>query len=138
MRGLSRLLVLSCALAALGCAPEIGGRASFPVVSRKSLQGFERVATVDEMRCTHFVFIFAAWGDDPNHEALISDILSTHKGDAIADADLTFFSIPALLYNQQCARVQGTVVRRARGDAPPPPAPAPAQPVLPAQPAGVQ
>ncbi len=110
-----------------GCAPEIGGRASFPVLAKGSLSGFERVAEVDEKRCTHVVLFFFGWGDDSNHEALVTDLLEQHKGDAIENAELTFFSIPALVYNQSCARVRGTVVRRAGGGAAPvasPPAPA--------------
>jgi hypothetical protein len=118
-----------------GCAPEVGGRASFPVLSRSPLPAYsERVATIDEKRCTHVVLFFVAWGDDANHEALISDILTEHKGDAITDAELTYFSIPALFYYQNCARVRGTVVRRAGGAAPTAPSGPP--PVIPAAPPG--
>jgi len=107
----------SCALALLlgasACAPGMGGRASFPVVSRAKIpSGFEKVAEVDEERCSHVVLFFWAWGDDENHEALVTDILEANKGDAIVDAELTFTYIPAILYNQSCARVKGTVVRR--------------------------
>ncbi|HVH46301.1 MAG TPA: hypothetical protein VM925_28365 [Labilithrix sp.] len=113
-------LLLGSAFASFGCAPEIGGRASFPVLSKATLPNYwEPVATVDEKRCTHVVLFFWGWGEDSNHEALVTDILSKHKGDAIADAELTFFSIPALVYHQNCARVTGTVVRRtAAGTAP--------------------
>ena len=106
-------LLVSGALAISGCAPEIGGRASFPVLSRTTLPNYyEPITTVDEKRCTHVVLFLVGWGQDANHEALVTDILAKHKGDAIADAELTFFSIPALFYNQSCARVTGTVVRR--------------------------
>jgi len=121
-------------LMASGCAPEIGGRASFPILSRQPLPGYtERVATVDEKRCTHVVLFFVAWGDDPSHEALITDVLKQHNGDAITDAELTFFAIPAFFYNQSCARVRGTVVRRAGGAAPPANGPPPVVPLAPAQ-----
>jgi len=104
----------------LGCAPGIGGRASFPVVSKAKIpDGFEKVAQVDESRCTHVVLFFWAWGEDANHEALVTDILEKYKGDAIAEAELTFFYIPAILYNQSCAEVKGTVVRRSSSGAPP-------------------
>jgi hypothetical protein len=110
----------------LGCAPGIGGRASFPVVSKAKIpDGFERVAQVDEKRCTHVVLFFWAWGEDSNHEALVTDLLEKYKGDAIADAELTFFYIPAILYHQSCAEVKGTVVRRSSSSAPPSSAPAP-------------
>jgi hypothetical protein len=106
-------LVLGSALSSIGCAPEIGGRASFPVLSRATLPNYyEPVTTIDEKRCTHVILFLVAWGEDPNHEALVSDLLSQYKGDAIADAELTFFSIPALVYTQSCARVRGTIVRR--------------------------
>jgi hypothetical protein len=108
-------VVLSCALLGGGCAPSLGGDASFPIVSRTTLPGYyEPITTVDEKRCTHAVPL-VAWGDDANHEALVTDILSQHKGDAIIDAKLTFFQVPALVYHQYCARVTGTVVRRSEG-----------------------
>jgi hypothetical protein len=107
-------------LGGIGCAPGLGGRASFPVVSRANApNGFEKVAPVDEMRCSYNVLLFWSWGDDANHEALVTDILEKHQGDAIADAELTFFYIPAVLYNQSCATVKGTVVRRPRASTPP-------------------
>jgi hypothetical protein len=124
-------LGVACALGNMGCAPAIGGSASFPVLSRTTLPNyFEPVATVDEKRCSHVVLFLFAWGDESNHEALVTDILTKHKGDAIADAELTFFSIPAIVYHQQCARVQGTVVRRTGAASPPagrPPSVAPAK-----------
>ena len=114
-------------LATSGCAPEIGGRASFPVLSRTTLPSYyEPITTVDEKRCSHVLLFFFGWGEDSNHEALVTDILAKHKGDAIIDADLTFFAIPALVYNQNCARVSGTVVRRTGAAAPATPASAPA------------
>lgn len=104
----------------------MGGRASFPVVSKAKIpNGFEKVAEVDEERCSHSVLLFWAWGDDENHEALVTDILEAHHGDAIVDAELTFTFIPAILYNQSCARVKGTVVRRSSGSTPSPAAPEP-------------
>src|SRR5690242_20011686 len=100
------LTLCGAALLSTGCAPEIGGRASFPILSQGTLPpSFEPVTKVDEKRCGHVVLFFWAWGDDPNHEALVTDILTKHKGDAIANAELTYYSIPALLYNQGCARV---------------------------------
>jgi hypothetical protein len=130
-------LAVAFALGGLGCAPEIGGRASFPLVSRTTLPNyFEPVVTVDEKRCTHIAMFFFAWGEDANHEALVTDILQAHEGDALIDAELTFFDVPAVVYNQSCARVQGTVVRRSAGPAasPQPGAPASPPPVTPAQP----
>lgn len=110
---------LASALAMSGCAPELGGRASFPVLSKATLPNYyEPITTVDEKRCSHVVLFLVHWGEDDNHEALVTDILAKHKGDAIIDADLTFFTIPALVYHQTCARVTGTVVRRTAG-APP-------------------
>jgi len=107
----------------VGCAPGMGGRASFPVVSKaKAPAGFEKVADVDEKRCRYNVLFFWSWGEDENHEALVSEILEKNKGDAIVDAELTFFYIPAILYNQSCAEVKGTVVRRSSGSAPAEPA----------------
>lgn len=137
------VLALSSLFALLGltgCAPELGGRASFPLVGKGQLAGYERVAHIDEKRCTHVVLFFVAWGDDANHEALVTDVLAKYKGDAIQDANLTFFSIPAVFYTKQCARVTGTVVRRA-GGAPPtqpgaPPSPPPVAPATPAPGAG--
>jgi hypothetical protein len=103
-----------------GCAPGLGGQASFPVVSKAKIpDGYEKVADVDEQRCSYNVLLFWAWGDDPNHEALITDILEKNKGDAIANAELTFFYVPAILYNQSCAVVKGTVMRRSSASAPP-------------------
>ena len=122
---------------AVGCAPAIGGRASFPILSKAPLPGYAPVTTIDEKRCSHVVLFFAGWGEDSNHEALITDVLQKHKGDAIVDAELTFFSIPAFFYNQSCARVKGTVVRRVAGEAPAapvqgaPPGPPPVQPAQP-------
>jgi hypothetical protein len=130
-------LAVAFALGGLGCAPEIGGRASFPLVSRTTLPNYyEPIATVDEKRCSHIAMFFFGWGDDSNHEALVTDILQTHKGDALIDAELTYFDIPAFFYYQSCARVQGTVVRRSAGPAtsPQPGAPASPPPVTPAQP----
>jgi hypothetical protein len=107
------LFALLFGLAAGGCAPAIGGRASFPLMSRATVSGYDQpVATVDEKRCSHIVLFLFAWGEDPNHEALVTDVLAKYKGDAITDAELTFYSIPAVVYTQQCARVTGTVVRR--------------------------
>jgi len=103
----------------MGCAPTLAGKASFPVLSRASLpSGFEKVAEVDEQRCSHIALFFWSWGDDVNHEAIVTDLLEAHDGDAIADAELTYFQIPAILYIQTCARVQGTVVRRSAPPAP--------------------
>lgn len=114
-RGFAPSALLFC-LGLLGCAPAIGGRASFPIVSRGTLPaGFERVVEVDEKRCHHVALFFWVWGDDANHEALVTDILDKNGGDAIADAELTFFSIPAVVYYQVCARVKGTVVKRRPG-----------------------
>ncbi|MBX3230910.1 MAG: hypothetical protein KIT84_36235 [Labilithrix sp.] len=110
----TQMLVCVGALALGACSPHVGGLASFPVLSKAPLAGYEKVADVDEKRCSHVV-LFVGWGDDANHEALVTDLLQQHKGDAIANAELTFFSIPALVYNQRCARVRGTVVRRAGG-----------------------
>lgn len=135
---LGRLALVAPSLL-LGCAPQIGGHASFPVLSKSSLPGYERVTQVDEKRCSHVILFFAGWGDDANHEALVTDLLQRHQGDAIADAELTYFSIPAFFYNQSCARVRGTVVRRVGGAAPPPAgAPAAPPPVLPAQPVSMR
>lgn len=90
------------------------------MVSRAKIpSGFEKVADVDEKRCSHVVLFFWAWGDDSNHEALVTDILEKHHGDAIVDAELTFFYIPAIVYNQNCAEVKGTVVRRSSTSASP-------------------
>jgi hypothetical protein len=106
-------------LGVFGCAPGLGGQASFPVVSRAGApNGLEKVTQVDEMRCSYNVLLFWSWGDDANHEALVTDILEQHQGDAIADAELTFFYVPAVLYNQSCATVKGTVVRRPGASAP--------------------
>lgn len=116
-------LLVGALLSLAGCAPEIGGRASFPVLSKTTLPNYyQPIAQVDEKRCSHVVMFLVAWGKDSNHEALVTDILAKHNGDAIIDADLTFFSIPALFYNQQCARIRGTVVRRtgSPGDGKPP------------------
>src|SRR5688500_15982732 len=67
-------LTLAALLGATGCAPELGGRASFPVLSRATLPGyFEPIAAVDEKRCTHNVLFLVTWGDDTNHEALVTD-----------------------------------------------------------------
>src|SRR5688572_3896842 len=78
----------------MGCAPTLAGKASFPVLSRASLpSGFEKVAEVDEQRCTHLALFFWSWGDDVNHEAIVTDLLEAHDGDAIADAELTYFQI---------------------------------------------
>jgi hypothetical protein len=108
------LLIGLCLLGPLSaCAPEIGGRASFPLLSRAPLPGYTPVSQVDEKRCTHIVLFLVGWGSDPNHEALVTEVLAKYSGDAIVDANLIFFSIPAIFYNQQCARVTGTVVRRA-------------------------
>lgn len=106
---------------AFGCAPGLGGQASFPVVSKGGVpNGYEKVADVDEMRCSYNVLLFWAWGDDPSHEALVTDMLEQHKGDAIANAELTFFYIPAVLYNENCATLKGTVVRRSGVSTPAP------------------
>lgn len=127
----SWLGALALAGALAGCAPEIGGRASFPILSKGALPGgYETVARVDEKRCTHVVLFIFGWGNDANHEALVTDILQEHKGDAIANADLTFHAIPAVFYNRQCARVRGDVIRRTAA-AGLPPAPAPAAPEAP-------
>lgn len=107
-------LALGLALAAAGCAPHVGGNASFPVLAKGKLPGYEPVAQVDEKRCSHVV-LFIAWGEDQNHEALVTDLLERHKGDAIVDAELTYWQIPAFVYHQLCARVKGTVVRRSGG-----------------------
>jgi hypothetical protein len=144
--GATVLGVLACVAAAgvTGCAPAIGGRASFPILSKAPLPGYAPVTTIDEKRCSHVVLFFAGWGEDSNHEALITDVLEKHKGDAIVDADLTFFSIPAFFYNQNCARVRGTVVRRvAEAPAPAgapaaPVGPPPVQPAQPAQPVSLR
>lgn len=102
-----------------GCAPAIGGQASFPVLSRGTLPaGFERVVAVDEERCAHAVLFFWVWGEDANHEALVTDILEQNGGDAIAEAELTYSSIPAVVYYELCARVKGTVVKRRPGGSP--------------------
>lgn len=112
-------LALAASFGIFGCAPGLGGRASFPVVSKAKIpEGFVKVADVDEERCSHVVLFFWAWGDDQNHEALVTDMLEKYKGDAIIDAELTFTLIPALVYQQSCAVLKGTVVRRASG-APP-------------------
>jgi hypothetical protein len=120
--GLGPMTVIA-AMALAGCAPEIGGRASFPVLSKGTLGSYwEPIAQVNEKRCSHAILFIAGWGKDSNHEALVTDILAKHKGDAIIDADMTFFSVPAVFYNQQCARIRGTVVRRSgapRGEAAP-------------------
>lgn len=103
-----------------GCAPGIGGAASFPVVSKAKIPaGYEKVTDVDEQRCSYNVLLLWGWGDDSNHEALITDILERTKGDAIVDAELTFFSVPAVVYNEYCAVVKGTVVRRSSASAAP-------------------
>jgi hypothetical protein len=100
-------------LGTASCAPGLGGHSSFPIVSQGKLPGgFERVAEVDEQRCSYNVLFLFGWGDDANHEALVTDILEKNHGDAIVDAELTFFYVPAILYNQMCAVVKGTVVRR--------------------------
>jgi hypothetical protein len=107
------MALCGAALLSTGCSPEIGGRSSFPILSQGTLPpSYEAVTKVDEKRCAHQVLFLVGWGDDPNHEALVTDILTKHKGDAIANAELTFFTIPAFFYNQGCARVKGTVVRR--------------------------
>jgi hypothetical protein len=105
-------------LGLFGCAPGIGGRASFPVLSTAKIPpNFEKVADVEEQRCTHIVLFFWAWGEDENHEALVTDVLEKHQGDALINAELTFTSIPALVYNQTCAVLKGTVVRRSSASA---------------------
>ncbi len=106
-----RTVIAFVAFAASACTSELGGRASFPLVSRGLLSG-TKIADVDEERCSHQVLFFFAFGEDSNHEALVTDLLERHGGDAIVDAELTFTMIPALVYQNQCARVTGTVIRR--------------------------
>jgi hypothetical protein len=132
MRSVARLVFCLAAAASAACAPEIGGRASFPLLSRRPLPAaeYEKVATVDEQRCAHLVLFLFGWGDDANHEALVSDILAEHRGDLITDANLTFTQIPALFYYRTCAHVEGTVLRK-KGASAPAPAPAAAEPVKP-------
>ena len=105
-------LFLGFVLALSGCATGIGGQGSFPLVTRARVAGYERVAKVDETRCMHRLLLLFHWGEDANHEAIITDVLSDHDGDVLVDAELTFRLIPALLYDQYCARVTGTVARR--------------------------
>jgi hypothetical protein len=120
-RGVTRALAQSvlaaaCAIGVAGCAPELGGRASFPILSRAPMPGnYQPVATVDETRCWHQVLFFFGWGEDQSHEALVTDILAKYDGDAITHAELTYHAIPAILYNRGCARVMGTVVRKTAG-----------------------
>jgi hypothetical protein len=112
-RGRAALLAL-VALAAFvtsACTSELGGRASFPLVSAARLSG-TKIADVDEERCFHQVLFFFGFGEDSNHEALVTDLLERHGGDAIVNAELTFTLIPALVYQNQCARITGTVIRR--------------------------
>jgi hypothetical protein len=107
-----RALIALGALAMSACTSELGGRASFPLVSRGELSG-TKIADVDEERCSHQLLFFFAFGEDSNHEALVTDLLERHGGDAIVNAELTFTLLPALVYSNQCARITGTVIRRA-------------------------
>jgi hypothetical protein len=95
------------------CTSELGGRASFPLVTRGDPYGHEQVvAHVDEQRCHYGLLVFFAWGEDENHEALVTDLLEKYDGDAIVNAELTFTFVPAILYTQNCARIVGEVVRK--------------------------
>lgn len=119
------MLLASSAMA--GCAPAIGGLASFPLLSKGTLpNSYRPVAQVDESRCVQSVLFLFAWGEDSNHEAIVTDLLQRHQADAIVDAELTFTSVPAFVYTRDCARVTGTVVRRV-ARAQPLSAPEPAQ-----------
>jgi hypothetical protein len=107
--------VLGVALSLTGCATGVGGAGTFPLVSRANPTGYERLAKVDETRCTHRLLLFFQWGDDANHEAIVTDVLAEHDGDAIVEAELTYRFIPTIIYDQYCARVTGSVARRTGG-----------------------
>jgi hypothetical protein len=106
------ILAVAFVLALSGCATGIGGQGSFPLITRARFAGYESVAKVDETRCTHRLLILFNWGEDANHEAIITDVLADHDGDMLVDAELTYRLIPTIVYDQYCARVTGTVARR--------------------------
>lgn len=109
MRGAS----LCLALGLLGCASGPAGTASFSAVSKKLVgpdEG-EVVAYLDTKMCTHNALIVFAWGEQPNHEYLVRTALDEYDADVITNAQLDFTALPLVLYNENCARVRGDVVR---------------------------
>jgi hypothetical protein len=108
----SRALFLALGLSLWGCTTALGGDASFPVMSRNPLPGYdERVASVEEERCS-YLLLLVLWGEEANHEAVVTDLLARYDGDAITNAELTFEWVDALVYRHFCARVKGDIVRR--------------------------
>jgi hypothetical protein len=113
-----RIGALALALGAGGCVPAPGGAASFSVVSRKLLSaqdGVEVVGHVDKSLCNHVALFLIVWGEAGSHEAIIQSELERLGADAITNAKLTETSIPAVVYNRQCARVVGDAIRFRRG-----------------------
>lgn len=116
-------LLVKCVAACLtlglaGCATGPAGTASFSVVSKKmvSRDRAEVVAQLDVKMCTHNVLVVFAWGEQPNHEYLLRTALDEHHADALTNAHLDFTALPLLLYNQNCARLRGDLVRFQAGN----------------------
>jgi hypothetical protein len=111
-------ITLALGLVVGGCVPAPGGAASFSVVSRKLLSaqdGVEMVGRIDKSLCSHVALFFIVWGEADSHEAIIQSELERLGADAITNAELTSTSIPAVVYNRQCARVVGDAIRFKRG-----------------------
>jgi hypothetical protein len=118
--------LLTCGALSTGCATSAAGHANFSLASTKvygEKDGVTVLKHVDEERCAENAVLLFFWGDNPDHEYLIKTILDETGGDAITNASLTFTSLPLILYNRNCAEVEGDVVRFAK-----PAAAAPASP----------
>jgi hypothetical protein len=109
------LVLFACSLLSTGCATAAAGHANFSLASTKVYSGEKDGVTVlkhvDREVCQENAVLLFFWGDEPDHEYLIKSILDETGGDAITNASLNFTSLPLILYNRNCAEVEGDVVR---------------------------
>jgi len=113
MNGSNKWVGLALLLLLGGCAQGPAGTASFSAVSKKIMDSkrVEVVGELDVSMCSHNALLVVAWGEQPNHEYLLRTALDEHDADALTNARLDFTSLPLLLYNQNCARLRGDLVR---------------------------
>jgi|GEM_PF-2743612 len=113
MNGSNKWVGLTLLLLLGGCAQGPAGTASFSAVSKKIMDSkrVEVVGELDVSMCSHNALLVVAWGEQPNHEYLLRTALDEHDADALTNARLDFTSLPLLLYNQNCARLRGDLVR---------------------------
>jgi hypothetical protein len=97
-----------------GCSLRVG---DFTVASTKNIGQLSQKgeSVVGEDCSNYFLFFPIAGPSQPNFKTALDRALEKAKGDVVVEAILWETSIPAIIFNQHCFKVEGKIARAELG-----------------------